>query len=98
AVTGHRLTDADVDTADRRGAPGGATLAAPSDGAWTDIPDYPTAIMDNAVVATSGTLISVGGTDGARILDTVYAYDIDTQAWTPLTGMGVVREKPAAAL
>ncbi len=74
-------------------APPAAPYAAP----WTDLPDYPTAVMDNGVALGEGKLYSVGGTDGTTLFSSVNRYDPVTGAWTSLPNMSVGRENPQVA-
>ncbi|MCI0518989.1 MAG: carboxypeptidase regulatory-like domain-containing protein [Chloroflexi bacterium] len=64
---------------------------------WTDISDYPSAIMDNAADLLDGLVYSVGGFDGFGNINSAARYDPAANAWSWLAGMSNVREKPAAA-
>ncbi|MDT5037539.1 MAG: hypothetical protein QOE03_2724 [Micromonosporaceae bacterium] len=61
---------------------------------WTDIANFPTAIMDNVVGVNAGKLYSVAGTSGTAILGTGSVFDPTTGAWTPIASMRIAREKP----
>ena len=81
-----------------QGPPGNAAPAAtPYAAPWTDIANYPSPIMDNAVGLEDGKVYSVGGTDGNAVLSSGAAYDPTAGAWTPIASMHIAREKPAAA-
>ncbi len=64
---------------------------------WTDIADYPTAIMDSTADAFDGLVYSVGGFDGGNNVADANVYDPDSDSWSPIASMGFEREKPAAA-
>jgi N-acetylneuraminic acid mutarotase len=64
---------------------------------WTDIADYPSAIMDNAADTLEGMVYSVGGFDGGGNLNSAARYDPAANSWSWLASMTNVREKPAAA-
>jgi N-acetylneuraminic acid mutarotase len=68
-------------------------------GPWADLPDYPTAIMDNGVArADDGTVYSVGGTvNGAAPTAAGYAYDPSTRTWTPIADAPAAVQQPATA-
>lgn len=74
------------------GAPG--TQEAP----WTDIADYPSAIMDNAVVNLDGTAYSIGGGDGSASTASVFAYDPESLAWTPRADLPEARNAMSAGV
>jgi N-acetylneuraminic acid mutarotase len=64
---------------------------------WTNIADYPTAIMDNTADAFGGLVYSVGGFNGGAILNNGYVYDPGSNSWSPIASMADAREKPAVA-
>jgi hypothetical protein len=76
-----------------RPKPAATPYAAP----WTDIANYPSAIMDSGVAVGNGKLYSVGGTDGAAILNTGAVYIPVTGVWTAIAPMANARENPQAA-
>jgi N-acetylneuraminic acid mutarotase len=73
--------------------PSAAPYAAP----WTDIANYPTPIMDNAVGVSDGKLYSAAGTNGTAIVGTGSVFDPATGAWSAIASMKTAREKPAGA-
>jgi Carboxypeptidase regulatory-like domain/Kelch motif len=75
-------------------APAANPYAAP----WTDLPGFPTAIMDNGVAVNEGKIYSVGGTDGNSIFATGFAFDPIAGQWYPIAGMSLAREMPNAAV
>src|SRR5439155_19375099 len=76
-----------------RPRPAATPYAAP----WTDIANYPSAIMDSGVAVNNGKLYAVGGTDGAAILATGAVYIPVTGVWTAIAPMANARENPQAA-
>ncbi|WP_123975522.1 carboxypeptidase regulatory-like domain-containing protein [Streptomyces sp. Ag109_O5-1] len=77
----------------------GTEAVAPAASAWTEVTDYPTAVMDNAVATgPDGRVYSVGGIDGTSLLDGGNVYDPATAAWTAIPGgPATPREAPEAA-
>ena len=71
--------------------------ATPSAAPWTNMPDFPTLIMDNATAVSDGKVYSFGGTDGVAVFNSGYAFDPVAQQWNPIAGMTRAREKPEAA-
>ncbi|MFC0508400.1 carboxypeptidase regulatory-like domain-containing protein [Micromonospora costi] len=49
--------------------------------AWTDLPDYPTLVMDNLVADNDGTVYSVGGSGDAGSLVEGYVFDPQARTW-----------------
>ncbi len=70
---------------------------APSAPPWTDITDFPTDIMDNAVDTLDGIVYSMGGFDGNEIIPNSYTYDPATQEWSPIADIPEGRENPVGA-
>ncbi|MFC0435626.1 carboxypeptidase regulatory-like domain-containing protein [Kutzneria buriramensis] len=58
--------------------------AAPAAGPWTDVADFPTAVMDDAVANHNGKIYAVGGTDGFAPSNGAYVYDPTNNAWSAL--------------
>ena len=71
-----------------------ATPAAPP---WTDIADFPTPTMDNAVAYGDGKVYSVAGFDGTDNVAAGYVYDPSSQAWTAIADAPAPLEAPAGA-
>ncbi len=74
---------------------------APADtagGPWSPLPDYPIAIMDNAVVAYEGELYSFGGRTDAGASNRAYRYDPESSTWTAIATMPRARQKAAVGL
>lgn len=72
--------------------------ANPSAAPWTALPNYPTAIQDNLVVAGNGKVYSVYGYMGGDDTADLYAYDPDAGSWSKLgTSPAGTREAPAGA-
>lgn len=84
------------------GSGGGAkaATAAPGtqDAPWTDIADYPSVVMDNAVVNVDGTIYSIAGGDGSASTSAVHAYDPAALAWTPRADLPGARNAVAAGV
>ncbi|GAB3989403.1 hypothetical protein GCM10029978_114420 [Actinoallomurus acanthiterrae] len=74
-----------------------AAAASPYAPPWTSIADYPSTIMDNAVVNVGGKVYSIAGVDSSSVLNKAYVYDPTGQAWSPIAGLGTAREAPEAA-
>lgn len=64
---------------------------------WQDIASFPVQIQDNTAATYNGLVYSVGGYDGASILNSVYSYNPTTNAWTTRPSLAYARQKPAAA-
>ncbi|XTZ14245.1 S8 family serine peptidase [Micromonospora echinospora] len=58
---------------------------------WTDIADYPSNVMDNAVVTLGGKVYSIGGGNGTASSKKNYVYDPATQAWTAIADLPEAR-------
>ncbi len=71
--------------------------AEPADAPWTAIANYPTAIQDNVAGVYNGKLYSAFGYTGSDDVSSLYVYDPDSGAWSPLASAADTREKPAAA-
>ncbi|HEY3631357.1 MAG TPA: carboxypeptidase regulatory-like domain-containing protein, partial [Jatrophihabitantaceae bacterium] len=78
-------------------AAAGSPAAAGS--AWAPLANYPTRIMDEALVTdpVSGKVYAFGGFDGSTDTAASYVYDPKTQAWTPIAPLRVAREHASAA-
>jgi N-acetylneuraminic acid mutarotase len=61
--------------------------ANPAAGPWTDVADYPTAVMDDAVADHDGKVYAVGGTDGEDALDGAFVYDPTGNAWSAIASL-----------
>jgi N-acetylneuraminic acid mutarotase len=70
------------------------TPAAPP---WTDIADYPTPTMDNAVAYGDGKVYSVAGYNGLANVADGFVYDPSAQAWTAIADAPAALESPAGA-
>ncbi|MFC6343999.1 choice-of-anchor J domain-containing protein, partial [Nocardioides hankookensis] len=75
-----------------------AAAAGTQDAPWTDLADYPSAIMDNAVVNVDGTIYSIAGGDGSASTAAVYAYDPESLAWTAKADLPGARNAAAAGV
>ncbi|MFH8473980.1 kelch repeat-containing protein [Streptomyces sp. NPDC018000] len=65
---------------------------------WTTVPDYPTTILDNAVVTLDGKVYSIGGSDGyTPASNKSYVYDPVARTWSALPNLKVGREAAQAA-
>ncbi|MGH3504369.1 MAG: peptidase S8, partial [Nocardioidaceae bacterium] len=69
----------------------------PSSGPWTDITDYPTPIMDQAVGYHDGLVYSFAGNTGDGHVATAYAYDTGTREWSQIADVPKPLEKPSGA-
>lgn len=69
----------------------------PAAAPWTAIADYPTVVQDNSVVVLDGKVYSAFGFDGAGDLSSMYVYNPDSGAWSPVASAADTREKPAMA-
>ena len=74
----------------------GIDAGQPNQPTWSQIENYPTAIMDNSGDQIDGTVYSVGGFNGSALVNSGFAYDPATNAWSPIANMAVEREKPGA--
>ncbi|MGF0116246.1 S8 family serine peptidase [Promicromonospora sp. Marseille-Q5078] len=83
---------------DARAASAAEPAAGPAAEPWTPVADYPTAIMDNAVVRLDGTIYSIGGSDGAGPTAAVWAYDPATLAWREVAPLPAARNAMTAAV
>jgi N-acetylneuraminic acid mutarotase len=70
------------------------TPAAPP---WTDIANFPTPTMDNAVASGDGKVYSIAGYNGLANVADGYVYDPSTQAWTAIADAPAALESPAGA-
>jgi subtilisin family serine protease/N-acetylneuraminic acid mutarotase len=70
--------------------------AGPAAEPWTDLANYPTAIMDNAAAEVDGKLYSFGGYNGATRIPDAYVYDPATGQWGQVASMPAERMKPEA--
>ncbi len=61
--------------------------ASPSDAPWTDIADYPSAVMDNAVAHHDGKTYVLGGSDGTTAFSDARMYDPSAGSWTDLADL-----------
>ncbi len=78
---------------------GGTQLrsAAPYAPPWTDVANFPTPIMDNAVAYNDGRVYSVAGYDGTANVATGYVYDPAAAQWSAIASLPEELEAPAAA-
>ncbi len=71
---------------------------APHDPSWSQIANYPSAVMDNSADFLNGKEYSVGGIDGSfTTLNKGYVYNPDDNTWTAIANMANAREKPGVA-
>jgi N-acetylneuraminic acid mutarotase len=54
---------------------------------WTNLADYPIAVMDNRVVNLDGKIYSIGGANGDSTYKTNFVYDPVAQAWSPIADL-----------
>jgi N-acetylneuraminic acid mutarotase len=71
------------------GKSGGAKAATerqstPESAPWTDVADYPTAVMDDAVAEHDGKIYVVGGSDGNYPIPDANVYDPATGSWSAI--------------
>jgi N-acetylneuraminic acid mutarotase len=71
-----------------------ATPAAPP---WTDIANFPTPTMDNAVAYGDGKVYSIAGYNGVANVADGYVYDPSGQAWTAIADAPAELESAAGA-
>ncbi|MFE9611240.1 carboxypeptidase regulatory-like domain-containing protein [Streptomyces sp. NPDC006012] len=69
--------------------------AAPADGPWQAAPDFPAAIMDNAVSTQDGKVYSAFGFTGSADSNAMYVLDPVAGSWTKLASASDTREDPA---
>jgi N-acetylneuraminic acid mutarotase len=67
----------------------------PSGDAWQTAPDYPTAIMDNAVGTYDGKIYSAFGYNGSADSKDLYVLDPSAGSWTKLASAADTREAAA---
>lgn len=60
--------------------------------AWSDLPDYPTPIMDNVVAANDGIVYSVSGATDNGLTGAGYAYDAAARSWRRIADLPEPRE------
>ena len=60
--------------------------------AWSDLPNYPTPIMDNVVAANDGVVYSVAGATDNGLTGAGYAYDASTGSWRRIADLPEPRE------
>ncbi len=65
-------------------------------GRWESLAPLPVALSGYALAAVDGRLYLFGGWDGRQIVDTVYSYDPETNAWQASTAMSSRRAFAAA--
>ena len=76
----------------------GVDAGAPKDPSWSQIANYPSAIMDNSADFLDGKEYSVGGIDASfTILNKGFVYNPDDNTWAPIANMANAREKPGVA-
>jgi hypothetical protein len=63
--------------------------------AWSDLPDYPTPIMDNVVAEHGGTVYSVSGYSDSGVTADGAAYDPSAGTWRAIAPMPQARENAA---
>lgn len=68
---------------------------APVNPAWSDLPDYPTPIMDNVVAEQDGTVYSVSGYTDSGVTADGAAYDPSVGSWRAIAPMPQARENAA---
>jgi hypothetical protein len=62
--------------------------------AWSDLPWYPTPIMDNLVAEEDGVVYSVAGFADSGITAAAYAYHSDSRSWTRIADLPQPLESP----
>ncbi|MFI1097919.1 carboxypeptidase regulatory-like domain-containing protein [Streptomyces sp. NPDC020917] len=67
----------------------------PSDDAWQTAPNYPNAIMDNAVGTYDGKVYSAFGYNGSADSKDLYVLDPSAGSWSKLASAADTREAPA---
>ena len=71
---------------------------APNADPWTDIADYPAAVMDNRVVSLDGKVYSLGGSSGSASTAKNYVYDPIAQSWSPIADLPGARNALSAGV
>ncbi len=61
--------------------------ASPASAPWTDVADYPTPVMDDAVADHDGKIYVLGGSDGTNTLGTANVYNPATSSWSPIANL-----------
>jgi N-acetylneuraminic acid mutarotase len=61
--------------------------ASPAQAPWTDVADYPTTVMDDAVAYHGGKIYAVGGSDGYNKLARANVYDPATNSWSAIADL-----------
>ncbi len=84
-------------TADTNG--GAAAVAAdPSAPPWVNLPDYPNTIQDNGGANVEGIVYSIAGFNGSASTAAVFAFNPETNTWTPRAAIPTARSKPAVGV
>jgi N-acetylneuraminic acid mutarotase len=68
---------------------------APVNPAWSDLPDYPTPIMDNVVADNDGIVYSVSGYSDSGVTADGAAYDPSAGSWRAIAPMPQARDSAA---
>lgn len=85
AAGGAKASAGSAGTAGPRVAAPDATTAG---GSWTNVADYPSPVMDDAVATdSSGKVYVIGGSDGYGPLDGANVFDPATGAWSPIANL-----------
>ena len=71
--------------------------ATPAAAPWTDIADFPSPTMDNAVAYGDGKVYSVAGFNGLANVADGFVYDPSAQSWTAIADAPAPLESPAGA-
>lgn len=82
-----RAANAATATASGTGSQPAPRQASPAQGPWTDVADYPTPVMDDAVAYHDGKIYVVGGYDGVYRIATAGVYDPAAGGWTQLADL-----------
>jgi N-acetylneuraminic acid mutarotase len=61
-----------------------ARQATPEAAPWTDVADYPEAIMDDAVANYDGKVYVIGGSNGEYAVSDAYVYDPSSGSWSSI--------------
>ncbi|SCL28877.1 N-acetylneuraminic acid mutarotase [Micromonospora pallida] len=75
----------------KTGTAAAPSVTGPQAAPWTDIADYPSNVMDNAVVTLGGKVYSIGGGNGSASSTKNYVYDPATLAWTAIADLPAAR-------
>ncbi|HEY8453912.1 MAG TPA: S8 family serine peptidase [Natronosporangium sp.] len=67
--------------------PHGTPGTSASAGAWIDLPNYPTRVMDNALAEIDGKIYSAGGMVDGAPLATAYVYDPVDRSWSRIADL-----------